>query len=412
MKVPHQEPSGIAPAEAPADQLRVRLRIWNEDGTHCLANGESLPALMLRRSTLTDPEAVARAVRAALGVDTILLRHSESDLIEVDCRSSDTPLPSGYEWSRAVMTPAVDVRVPWQRPGWFTTTIAEVDEALGAIDIRRLGRPIHVRNTSVTGMLRVDTDAGPMWLKSVPSLFAHEAPVVRWLAALGFSVPDVVASTQEWWLAREFAAGAGNSIGDPLAELARAQVASAARQAELSAIGCPLRPITALADELSVLRSRPDLLAADDVQCLSDCLPRIACLCAEASALDFPDTLVHGDLSPGNVRWTGTSWLIFDWTDACISHPFVDLASPLSYEAGEAGSRIEAFAAVWAQQMPHGAVERALRLAPVFGAAHQAATYLRIISGVESTAADQAGGERLTVFLRYWLRRAMSALPA
>jgi aminoglycoside phosphotransferase (APT) family kinase protein len=38
-------------------------------------------------------------------------------------------------------------------------------------------------------------------------------------------------------------------------------------------------------------------------------------------------SLVHGDLHLGNVAKGPGGPLIFDWTDACVAHPFLDLAT-------------------------------------------------------------------------------------
>ena len=43
------------------------------------------------------------------------------------------------------------------------------------------------------------------------------------------------------------------------------------------------------------------------------------------STYNRPDALVHGDLHPGNVAMRDGSILLFDWTDASVSHPFFDL---------------------------------------------------------------------------------------
>jgi aminoglycoside phosphotransferase (APT) family kinase protein len=40
--------------------------------------------------------------------------------------------------------------------------------------------------------------------------------------------------------------------------------------------------------------------------------------------LGFPDALVHGDLHTQNLAGSPRHPVIFDWTDACIGHPYLD----------------------------------------------------------------------------------------
>jgi len=41
----------------------------------------------------------------------------------------------------------------------------------------------------------------------------------------------------------------------------------------------------------------------------------------------LPSTLVHGDLHADNIARTGRGYVLFDWTDACVGHPFVDFVT-------------------------------------------------------------------------------------
>jgi aminoglycoside phosphotransferase (APT) family kinase protein len=77
----------------------------------------------------------------------------------------------------------------------------------------------------------------------------------------------------------------------------------------------------------------------------------------------LPDALNHGDLHLGNVAWTDHGPLFFDWTDACLTHPFLD-ARHLADSAAETGEGPraapeqvvaevwEAYAAPWREAFP------------------------------------------------------------
>lgn len=46
-------------------------------------------------------------------------------------------------------------------------------------------------------------------------------------------------------------------------------------------------------------------------------------LCSELAAGGVPETLDHADLHGLNVYRCRGSWLILDWGDSCVSHPFL-----------------------------------------------------------------------------------------
>jgi len=79
----------------------------------------------------------------------------------------------------------------------------------------------------------------------------------------------------------------------------------------------------------------------------------------------------------------GGSQLFFDWTDACVAHPFFDLATIRRGTAftdavceDELRERLrEAYLPEWASFEPPGRLARAWELAAPLGALHQAVSY-------------------------------------
>ena len=45
---------------------------------------------------------------------------------------------------------------------------------------------------------------------------------------------------------------------------------------------------------------------------------------ADATACGLPDTIVHGDFHPGNLRCDGAVLTLLDWGDAGVGHPLLD----------------------------------------------------------------------------------------
>jgi aminoglycoside phosphotransferase (APT) family kinase protein len=77
--------------------------------------------------------------------------------------------------------------------------------------------------------------------------------------------------------------------------------------------------IAALAADRSV--PLPDGLA----ERLEAAVPRLQELCSEMAASAIPPTLVHGDLHAGNIMRRADRYIAFDWSDACVADPFVDV---------------------------------------------------------------------------------------
>jgi hypothetical protein len=343
------------------------------------------------------------------------------------------------------VSPPAARRPPWQTPGWLGEVLEVVDAELSTLDLRRTDVPTRIRHSNLTSVLRIPTDRFTVWLKAVPSMFAHEAEVIDWLGVIApASVPKVLAKTAEWWLGREFPERAVNCpmptsestivdwaadvapalptsrVSDQkatrkdhfLATLAKLQLASLDRVGELQALGCPDRPLERLVDDVAQLIVRPDLVGPELRSDLSDTLPKLDRLCDAIASMRFPPALVHGDVHPGNLLWTESGWFLYDWTDACISHPFVDLALPLVYgSADERAIGVRCFAAEWSNVVGEDAVETALRASPALGTAHQAVSCVKVVDGLGATSLDQGDlAQGLVDYLRFWVRSLLVSL--
>jgi Phosphotransferase enzyme family len=105
--------------------------------------------------------------------------------------------------------------------------------------------------------------------------------------------------------------------------------------------------------------------------------------CAELAGYAVPPSLGHGDLHLSNVARGPAGYLFFDWTDACVAHPFLDLATIRrgtaftdATEEAELRERLrQAYLPAWASFEPPGRLARAFELAAPLGALHQAVSY-------------------------------------
>src|SRR6476469_1831386 len=95
-------------------------------------------------------------------------------------------------------------------------------------------------------------------------------------------------------------------------------------------------------------------------------------------ACGLPDTLVHGDFHPGNVRGSAFRLTLLDWGDTGVGQPLLDLPAFLAAIDVEAVEPVrEHWLAAWRSAAPGSAPEEAARLLAPVAAARQAAIYQR-----------------------------------
>jgi aminoglycoside phosphotransferase (APT) family kinase protein len=98
----------------------------------------------------------------------------------------------------------------------------------------------------------------------------------------------------------------------------------------------------------------------------------------------MPDTLVHGDLHPGNVRSDGTARVLMDWGDTTVGHPALDILR-LTGDLPEADAEplISAWAKRWRATAPGCDPERAVDLMRPVAALCAAAAYAGFLARIE-----------------------------
>lgn len=128
----------------------------------------------------------------------------------------------------------------------------------------------------------------------------------------------------------------------------------------------------------------------------------------------MPQTLIHGDLG-GNILVNGDRYIVFDWTDVCIAHPFFDMATVIDTAFHDSVIRDEsdvrtrlrdAYLEPWTHYETMERLVQAFELATSLGALHQAMSYMWILMNV----AEDARWE-LESGLVMWLRRLLPSQP-
>jgi hypothetical protein len=304
-------------------------------------------------------------------------------------------------------------RRPWALDGgdWRARAVAWADQALAQAGRTRTGPVDQQRTWGISCVLRIPTDQGRVYLKAAARLplFVLEGPFVAWLARVAPEhSPDILGlhEREGWLLTADF--GASMRPGDDpaavdaqLREALRTYGALQRRLAtridQMRAVGAHARGLDWLAMEIDPLLADPlveQSVAPEALAQLRQRAPRLRTLCAELAACGLPDSLLHGDLHPGNMTMAdGDRLLFFDWTDAAIGHPFLDPFVATSTSRPERTAAIRAgYLEAWSGVAPDAALERAWTLARPLTMLYQATSYRHLLAGLEPMARPGLGG--------------------
>ena len=392
-----------------------------------------LPRVVGRRLWIANAEMIVPAFERRLGTKPWLLRqlhfeeHEEAKrfeaVFELALRDTAWRPPANGRWigrtdldglrlrdedQRGLLAAYLDARVrnevpeqrvPWACPGW-------VDEVRGWLEheLARLGHSLlgieQRKQWSISSVLCVRTSGPDLYFKvSAPlPLFVEEASVTAMLAERfpGYvPAPLAIEPQRGWFLLPEF----DDLIGwQPPLEVheelfrryAGLQRRSADLTVELLADGCLDRRLHVLETQVDPLLDDPEAiehLTPEEIVELRRLGPTLKEACRRLAACGLPDTLVHGDLHPGNVARMNGKLAYFDWTDACIAHPFIDLHS-LQWQQDEAtrGALLKAYLGAWEGVESHERLHEAAALARIVTPLHHAVSYQHIVVSLEPAA--------------------------
>jgi hypothetical protein len=221
----------------------------------------------------------------------------------------------------------------WTSPDWLAEATAWIRER--AVVSGEIEQP-HVRWWSTA--LRVPTADGDLYFKAVAPVHRFEAGLTARLAELQpRRVPELIDVDDErgWMLMRDGGTRLRELIETPadlhhweklLPACAQLQIEVAPCADEFLALGVPDERLSVLPDHLhTLLGARPAGLSSNEHERLSVRMPEIEAMCRELAAVGIPETIQHDDLHDGQVFFQDSRYLVFDWGDSCVSHPFHSL---------------------------------------------------------------------------------------
>jgi hypothetical protein len=403
----------------PEWRSEVRLLVAHPAGRSILrpAGAVALPVLTLPGRVWSDePAPVAAAARAAYGLDVTVLFTVRDEVDEaaatvavaVVCEVAAPPpgwvdADDRLDPDAALIRTALDRlaagpgAAPWTAPGWHAEAGGWLRAAVGLPP----GPVEQVRTWSLSAVLRTATPTGYVYLKvsAARPLFADEPRVT---AALAARFPGRVPAPLAVDPGRRRLATA--DFGEPLGwetpkenrlglvrDFARLQIDSVGAVEDLLAAG----GVDRRDGRHDAWLTGPDTrrhLPADEYDRLQAWLPALPGRRAELASYGLPDTLLHGDMHPGNAARTESGHLFFDWTDAAAGHPFLDMFLLLREEDPEfAPVLCAAYLGEW-EAFAGRDLAGAWAAARPLVAAHHAISYVSLTANHEPRDADMDGG--------------------
>lgn len=391
----------------------------------------ALPRVPLSQVWLVPLQQVSTEIQKALGLETTVLQKLAEVRDEANCLvyflfllELQAPLwtpPADMRWLEAAELDVVvfpqpghrlavatclheraqhiipPLRAPNARSGWRQAAESWIATQATALGYPLTGPITQIKNWFLSCILCAPTTQGKVYFKASNSspLMVNEAQITHALARLfpeHLPPPLAIEPAQDWMLLADF----GEEIGwqapvetreAVLQAFGRLQIATASRIDELLAIGCIDRRLPVLAAQIDSLFTDPAMLAYVDTEQqaqLRAAAPALKALCARLDQYHVPATLVHGDMHMSNVAVRQGGYLFFDWSDACITCPFLDMISILHEPDPQLQNRLrDSYLALWTAYEPMARLLEMWTLAYPLCALHQAVSYQAIIRNTE-----------------------------
>lgn len=301
-------------------------------------------------------------------------------------------------WAEVALAPIPDLRPDFARPGWAAGALAWLDGELREQGLTRAGWPEPLKHWGISALWRVPLGEGdPLYLKAVPTFFAREVPVTCLLSREipGAAPPVLAADTGRNLL---LLAHAGEVPGEAedgttlAAHLAWVQRASLPMLPELRALGLPDHGpewVASLLPELlrdeHLMVGEEEGLTPDEAASLRALEPRVREACARLAASPLPRVAGHGDLHRWNAVQGGEGhWTLLDWSDASVTHPFLDADPAYLAPEGAGTDTLEAvetaYLSAWTDLLPLSELRALLREARLVGEVYRALGYTHAIN--------------------------------
>ncbi len=422
-----------------APSRRLRPLIPHPDGRRAIAVAGDLPAVDIE--TLEGEPTSAAAARwlreiglrpwmVECAVDQIdpaaLGDRPREALVETPVPPAGWELPAGWAWTgwhdlRPQVADGVagvcadrlaerrgerDVpaeRSEWARPGWYERAVEWIECEVAAAGRSAPDAVVQFRHWGGSAVMRVDLGQERWWFKATIPLFGAEPAITLELSRRSHGATGAVIAidADRGWLLLEEVDDVGDESPehsaaaiDRLVELQRSF--APAELDRLVAAGADRRPLRELPERIEhVLRSPIAVdVAPQTTAGRTAVVERLHTAIAAIEGFGLPTTLVHGDFHPGNVARSVSGPVIFDWSDACIGSPVVDIGPWASWYADDPERDRDVwrwFRDAWERRLGVDLTGLERRDVDVVTGAFHLDSYVRILETLEPFRRDELG---------------------
>jgi hypothetical protein len=229
---------------------------------------------------------------------------------------------------------------PLSRIGWVRGAVRWIEDKTGDKVLLPGGVEQHNAGGGFA-LVRFRTSSGQVyWLKATGNPNRHELALTARLAELSSAhLPDLIATQRDWnaWLMKNAGAPlevSGVALGSTITSMAELQKKTVGQSHSLLASGAADHRMSTLCPRI------PELIAyLEDAMAhqTSTKVSRIAPMrlreigniledtCTTMDDLQIPDTIIHNDISPGNILVQNDRCVFIDWCEGYVGNPFVTL---------------------------------------------------------------------------------------
>lgn len=340
---------------------------------------------------------IVHAARVVHGVDVTVLRLLVGRPAHIDrpamggevvyLAQVDVPPPSLRPWTGTLPDDAA--RATWARPGGPAADLRWATRLLAGQGRSALGPAVQTRSWSLSSIWRLPSAAGDVWLKVVPQAHSQEARVLEMLR--GQAVPSVVASDGTGRMLLEHVPGTNQygarstSLFEMVALLIGIQARYLSATDGVLAAGVPdWRPDAFTRRVQAVLPSALQRMTTSSRRRLDRLVDGLDRRYLNLEACGLPDTIIHGDLHPGNFRAGAGSLVLLDWVDCAVGHPLLDVAAFLDAVPIRCRPALRRFwTNQWSSRVSEADADRAISLVEPLAALRRAVVYLGFLGSFE-----------------------------
>ncbi|PSL43248.1 phosphotransferase family enzyme [Salsuginibacillus halophilus] len=228
------------------------------------------------------------------------------------------------------------VSLPWFKFGWRNRMEAWLEKTFYDDSLR----VEQVRSWERSALFKVIGQRESYFVKAVPSVFSHEPLVSRFLHQYQpLDVPEIIDAEmdQNCYVMKELK---GPLLGETtnmtywkeaVLSLADIQKNSLEHIEQLKELKCPVRPVSNIIQDYSegtlYKLYRSNYIQSEVYQKLIVTLPRLINKSELLKSTNVPLALEHGDFFGGNIIVQDGKSVIYDWSDCCLSHPFLSVVT-------------------------------------------------------------------------------------